>query len=152
MATTPPKAARPKNDPIRQQLSDLLYLIGFEDAELDPLMDICLRAAKANIMTETNQSKMPKGLYHVCAYRAAGEYLRLKLDSGTLTAEQLDALRPELPEFNIKQIKEGEVSTTFAVGDSKDPLEVALTRLNALARWLGNYGAELIPAHRRMQW
>ena len=140
------------HDPIRPQLSDLIYLIGFTDAELDPLMDICLRNAKANILTDINQEEMPAGLHNACACRAAGEYLRIKLDSGTLTAGQLDALQPEAMEYAVKQIKEGEVSTTFAVGDSKDPRESALARLAALAKWLANYGAEMLPAHRRMRW
>jgi len=126
--------------------------LGVEKAELDPLLLFATRPARSKLMKNTNQSELCEGLHDICVFRAAGEYLRMKLDSGTLTAEQLDALQPDALEFAVKQIKEGEVSTTFAVGDSKDPRESALAKLSALALWFGDYGADLFGQFRRMQW
>jgi hypothetical protein len=137
---------------IKPQLVELLQLLGFGDAEESPLLDFVLQSETQAILDATNQDAVPRGLYDVCAWRAAGRFLSLKLSAGQLTAEQLEALHPELLESAVKQLKEGEVTTYFAVSDAKAPQEAVIDRLRALAELLLDYGSGRFARYRRLQW
>jgi hypothetical protein len=140
-----------RKDTLRKDASDLLYLLGFKEAEMHPLFGITLRNVITGLLNATNQAELPQALYGLAARRAAGEFLRLMLTTGQLPEAAL-SLSPEAMETAVKQIKQGEETITFAVAESKSPEEQARARLAELADWLLKPEDDQIAAFRRIVW
>ena len=134
---------RKKTD-LRQDVSDFLYLLGFNEAELDPLIGIAIRMVEEIILNETNQDCLPEGLRMTVIYRAAGQYMFLKKERGQLSEAEEGAA-----EFGIvKRIKEGDTDITYAVHDELTPGQ----RFDAVVKELMGAGEQQVARYRRLIW
>lgn len=131
------------NDPLRQNASDLLYLLGFKEADTDPLFDICLRSAAEHIRNATNQQEIPAGLAMAAARRAAGEYLRLVLASGLSEADMENAVAAA---GAITEIRESEVTVKF------QSVQTVEQKFAALTDWLTAIDQASLIRWRRIAW
>ena len=122
-----------------EEVCRFLKSLGVE-AEEDPLLPFIAAREEERLCNETNQPEVVKGLEQLALYRAAGQYLRLKKDSGQLQAETLTLEMPE------KQIQEGDTQITYAVEAALSPEQ----RLEQLIGFLlGDHAAE-IARYRRL--
>lgn len=125
---------------MRNQTVALLESLGVTCAG-DTLLDFALSAAIQRILSLTNLTGIPAGLAAVTAEMAAGEYLYCKKNAGQLEGFDLEAA--------VKQIKEGDTATTFALGEGSATPE---QRLDSLIDFLrGGHMAEIY-RFRRLIW
>ena len=134
---------RKKTD-LPQEVSDILYLFGFAEAELDPLLEISLQATKEMILNETNQEELPAGLRMATVYRAAGQYLMLKQERGKSGEREAEAAENAL----VKRIKEGDTDITYAVHDELTPNQ----RFDVMVAALQGAGEQQVARYRRIIW
>lgn len=126
---------------MRDQVVEFLTALGVTGAGDDVLLDLVLTAILQRIRNLTNLSTVPDGLEPVAVQMAAGEYLNLKKGSGQLEGFDLEAA--------IKQIQEGDTTTTFAIGEGSSTPE---QRLNGLIDFLINGRMAEIYRFRRLVW
>lgn len=123
---------------------ELLTVIGLPDAAGDPILSIIFETVTESICNKTNQETVPEGLERAGTYRIAGQYLKLKKNSGQLT--ELNGMDFE---GAIKQIQEGDTSISFGVGDGDMTPE---QRLEYIISWLLSYGEEQMYRYRKLVW
>lgn len=126
---------------MRDQVVEFLTALGVTGAGEDVLLDLVLTTVLQRIMNLTNLSTVPDGLEPMAVQMAAGEYLNLKKGSGQLEGFDLEAA--------IKQIQEGDTTTTFAIGEGSSTPE---QRLNGLIDFLINGRMAEIYRFRRLVW
>lgn len=126
---------------MRDQVVELLAALGVTGAGDDVLLDLVLTTVLQRIMNYTNLSTVPDGLEPMAVEMAAGEYLNLKKGSGQLEGFDLEAA--------IKQIQEGDTSTTFAINEGCSTPE---QRLDSLIDFLINGRMMEIYRFRRLVW
>lgn len=126
---------------MRDQVVEFLAALGVTGAGDDVLLDLVLTTVLQRIMNLTNLPTVPDGLEPMAVQMAAGEYLNLKKGSGQLEGFDLEAA--------IKQIQEGDTTTTFAIGEGSSTPE---QRLNGLIDFLINGRMAEIYRFRRLVW
>lgn len=126
---------------MRDQVVALLSALGVTVSAEDSLVDLIIQNVQFRIMNLTNQKDFPDGLTSIAVYMAAGEYLNMKKCSGQLTEFDLEAAE--------KQIKEGDTSITFALGEGSMTPE---QRLNSLIDWMINGRSAELYRYRRLIW
>lgn len=125
-------------DDITKRLSQLGYTATQEDTE----------AITFEIIKSTNYTlnycnivKIPSVINPRLIDRVCGEFLYYKKNSGTLEGFDYDAV--------IKQIKEGDTSITYAVGQGEDTPE---NRFDNFIKSLKSDFDKWITPHRRLRW
>lgn len=126
---------------MRDQVVEFLAALGVTGASDDVLLDLVLTTVLQRIMNLTNLTTIPDELEPMAVQMAAGEYLHLKKGSGQLEGFDLEAA--------IKQIQEGDTTTTFAIGEGSSTPE---QRLNGLIDFLINGRMAEIYRFRRLVW
>lgn len=123
---------------VTKRLASIGYVVTSEDGWL---LDFAIQKTKDSICTRCNIAAVPEALRAVAVDMAAGEFLLNKKASGQLTDFDLDA--------PAKQIKEGDTSVTFAIGEGAMTPE---QRLDALIKQLLTGRAGELAAYRRLTW
>ena len=112
---------------MRDQVVEFLAALGVTGAGEDVLLDLVVSNVQQRIMNLINLSTVPDELEPMAVQMAAGDYLNLKKGSGQIGGFDLEAA--------IKQIQEGDTTTTFAIGEGSSTPE---QRLNGLIDFLIN--------------
>lgn len=127
---------------MKDAVIERLQSAGYTPTDADDwLLDFAIEKARQWVLIGCNLDEIPEGLLPIAIDRAAGEFLLTKKVSGQM--EGIDLQAP------AKQIKEGDTSVTFAVGEG------ALTpeqRLDALIAHLMRGDASQFSAFRRFRW
>lgn len=121
-----------------QRLASIGYTVTATD---DWLLDFAIQKTEDAIRNRCNINDVPEALHGIAVDMAAGEFLLNKKASGQLTGFDLDA--------PAKQIKEGDISITLAIGEGATTPE---QRLDALIRHLTTGRASELLAYRRLVW
>lgn len=108
---------------LRAEVLALLDTLGVDGADTDPLIPYLLGSVCERVCNGINRPEIPDGLRHV----AAGEYLAFCKNAGRLDMDGLDL------DAAVKQLTEGDTSTTYAVGEGsltpEQRLEALIGRL-----------------------
>lgn len=126
-----------------EQAVVLLEALGLTVEVPDPLLDFVTSTVTERIKNETNQTKIPDGLWYLAVEMTVGEYLKLKKNTGQLNAETFDL------DAAIKQIQEGDTNTVFAIGEGSLTPE---QRLDILIDYLINGRVGEFKRYRRLVW
>ena len=126
---------------MRDQVVEFLAALGVTGAGEDVLLDFVVSNVQQRIMNLINLSTVPDELEPMAVQMAAGDYLNLKKGSGQIGGFDLEAA--------IKQIQEGDTTTTFAIGEGSSTPE---QRLNGLIDFLINGRMAEIYRFRRIVW
>lgn len=126
-----------------EKIAAFLLALGLTGAAEDPLLAFVLDNVLFKVRNETGvQPPFPAGLENIAESLAAGEYLRAKKAAGQLALEGVDL------DAAVKQLQEGDTSTTYAVGEGSQTPE---QRLDGLIEALTDRAREL-PRYRRLVW
>lgn len=121
-----------------------LLSFGYECQTADEFLLGFLMTKVANtIKNDCNVSEIPSGLYNIAVDMAVGEFLAAKK---TFTPDDLTGLNLD---YAVKQIDEGDMKTTFAVGEGTQTAE---QRLDAFIVHLLTYGRDQFSCFRRLRW
>ena len=118
----------------------LLAAFGLEVTAEDALLVLICESVAERICNLTNQREVPRGLSHLAAEMAAGEYLYRLYKAGQLSGFDFDAA--------VSSIKEGDTSVSFAV--SEDTTDEG--KLAALIEYLRNGRAAELYRYRKLVW
>lgn len=102
-----------------------------------------LGKARAYICTECSVEEVPEGLFFLCVDRAVGEFLQMKKTFAPGDLAGLDLFSA------VQQLKEGDTTVAFAVGEGTQTDE---QRLEAWIGKLLNGKKELLSCFRRLRW
>lgn len=127
--------------PLRDKVAEFLAALGVTGAADDPLLDLVINQVQLRIENLTNLQELPEGLIGLAVQMAVGEYLRMEKSTGQLTGFDLDAA--------VKQIREGDTTVSFAIGEGSATPE---QRLDALISTLTKAPMEEISRYRRLVW
>ncbi|MGN1013833.1 MAG: hypothetical protein ACI4PM_00590 [Butyricicoccus sp.] len=125
------------------QARELLEALGLPNAEDDPLLMLAYDSVSEQIRNQTNQPDVPEDLQQLAAEMIAGQYMRMKKAAGQLKMESVDLSAA------VKEIKEGDTTVSFAVGEGSQTSEQRLDAL--IARLTADRTRELY-RHRRLEW
>ena len=95
------------------------------------------------IKNDCNVSEIPDGLYNIAVDMVVGDFLLCKK---TFLPDDLTGLDLD---YAIKQIDEGDMKTTFAIGEGTQTAE---QRLDAFIAHLLTYGRDQFSCFRRLRW
>lgn len=126
---------------MRDKVAEFLAALGVTGAADDPLLDLVINQVQLRIENLTNLQELPEGLIGLAVQMAVGEYLRMEKSTGQLTGFDLDAA--------VKQIREGDTTVSFAIGEGSATPE---QRLDALISTLTKAPMEEISRYRRLVW
>lgn len=118
--------------------------IGYEVKESDSSsLTFCVEKVRSTIKNETNLQDVPEELEHIAIDMAVGEFL---LGKKTFTPDDIAGL--DLTGV-VKEIKEGDTTTSFGTGESTQTPE---QRLTTYINYLLNYGKAEFSSFRRLKW
>lgn len=118
--------------------------IGYEVKESDTFsLTFCVEKVTNTIKNETNLSEVPDGLSNIAVDMAVGEFL---LGKKTFAPDDITGL--DLTGV-VKEIKEGDTTTSFGIGESTQTPE---QRLTTYINYLLNYGKAEFSSFRRLKW
>lgn len=127
---------------IRDNVIDRLGQLGYTVTEKDyDHIDFELEKTLNYVMNYCNIAVIPDILDPRITDRVCGDFLYYKKNSGSLDGFNYDAV--------IKQIKEGDTSITYAVGQGEDTPE---NRFDAFVKSLDRGFDKWITPHRRLRW
>lgn len=122
----------------------LLEALGYEQQEGDEaILSFCIGKVESTIKNDINWKEIPEGLMHIAVDMALGEFLLAKK---TFAPDSLTGLDLGV---GIKQLTEGDKSTTFSTGESTLTDE---QRLDAYIERLRTYGRDEFSSFRRIRW
>lgn len=123
---------------------EFLENIGYSTSAADEAaLRFCIENVRSSIKNNIHSKHVPKGLEHVAACRAAGEFLKSKKTFAPNDLTMLDL------ESAVKQIQEGDTNITFAVGSGSLTAE---QRLDHFIAGLLNYGQGELMHYRKLVW
>ena len=118
--------------------------IGYEVKESDSFsLTFCVEKVRSTIKNETNLQDVPEGLGHIAIDMAVGEFL---LEKKTFAPDDIAVL--DLTGV-VKEIKEGDTTTSFGTGESTQTPE---QRLTTYINYLLTYGKAEFSSFRRLKW
>lgn len=127
---------------VRDDVIKRLKQLGYEAVEGDyDQIDFELMKTLNYVMNYCNITTIPEILDHRIIDRVCSDFLYYKKNSGSLEGFNYDAV--------IKQIKEGDTSITYAVGQGEDTPE---NRFDTFVKSLERGFDKWITPHRRMRW
>ena len=121
-------------DDVVKRLESLGYVVVDTDRWL---VEFAIDKTENTIKNGCNVGTIPDGLHHVAVDMACGEFLFAKKGSGQLNDFNVEAA--------VKQIKEGDTSITYAIGDTS-------ITLDGLIKWLIENGKPQFVTYRRFVW
>lgn len=104
-------------------------------------INFIMQKVESEVRTECNLSDIPEGLENVVIDMVVGEFLLNKKSTGSLEGINIDAA--------VKQIKEGDTSITYAIGDGDGTPE---KRLDIFINYLISHGRSSFASYRRLKW
>jgi hypothetical protein len=126
----------------RDQVIDRLRQLGYiADAEDYDQIDFELQKIIDYTLNYCNIQEIPKIIDTRLIERVCGEFLYYQKNSGSLEGFNYDAV--------IKQIKEGDTSITYAVGQGEDTPE---NRFDTFVKHLERGYDKWITPYRRLRW
>lgn len=127
---------------VRQDIIDRLKQLGYTVADTDyEQIDFELQKIINYVINNFTHNNVPEILDPRIIDRVCGDFLYYKKNSGSLDGFNYDAV--------IKQIKEGDTSITYAVGQGDDTPE---NRFDAFVKSLDRGFDKWCAPHRRLQW
>lgn len=127
---------------VRADVIDRLNQLGYTAAEADGRhIDYELEKITNYTLNYCNITTVPAIIEKRLIDRVCGEFLYYKKNSGELEGFNYDAV--------IKQIKEGDTSISYAVGQGENTPE---NRFDAFVKQLERGYDKWIAPHRRMRW
>lgn len=127
---------------VRQDIIDRLAQLGYTATETDNTqIDFELQKTINYVINNFTHKDVPEILEPRIIDRVCGDFLYYKKNSGSLEGFNYDAV--------IKQIKEGDTSITYAVGQGEDTPE---NRFDAFVKSLDRGFDKWCVPHRRLQW
>lgn len=127
---------------VRADVIDRLAQLGYTAVEADGRsIDYELEKITDYTLNYCNITTVPVIIEKRLIDRVCGEFLYYKKNSGELEGFNYDAV--------IKQIKEGDTSITYAVGQGEDTPE---NRFDAFVKQLERGYDKWITPHRRLRW
>ena len=123
-------------------VTERLASFGYDVTENDSwMLEFIIQKVKNSIKADCNIDSIPDGLHEIAVDMVAGEFLLNKKSKGQLEGFDLDTA--------VKQIKEGDTSVTFAIGEGDSTPE---KRLDDLILYLMNYGKGKFASYRCIKW
>lgn len=122
----------------------LLENIGYTATAADePALRFCIESVYSTVKNTIHCKNVPKELEHIVMRRVIGEFLKSKkiFAPNDLTMIDLDCA--------VKQIQEGDINISFAVGSGSLTPE---QRMDNFINSLLNAGQDEIMHYRRLQW
>lgn len=127
---------------VRQDIIDRLEQLGYTATESDSAqIDFELQKIINYVINNFTRKDVPEILDPRIIDRVCSDFLYYKKNSGSLEGFNYDAV--------IKQIKEGDTSITYAVGQGEDTPE---NRFDAFVKSLERGFDKWCTPHRRLQW
>lgn len=127
---------------VRQDIIDRLGQLGYTATESDyAQIDFELQKVINYVINNFTRKDVPEILDPRIIDRVCSDFLFYKKNSGSLNGFNYDAV--------IKQIKEGDTSITYAVGQGEDTPE---NRFDAFVKSLERGFDKWCAPHRRLQW
>ena len=127
---------------VRADVIDRLSQLGYTAVDADgKSIDYELEKITNYTLNYCNITTVPTIIKHRLIDRVCGEFLYYKKNSGELEGFNYDAV--------IKQIKEGDTSITYAVGQGEDTPE---NRFDAFVKQLERGYDKWITPYRRLRW
>ncbi len=127
-----------------EQVKDRLLSFGYVPKEEDEsALLFSIRKVSREIQNDCNAASIPEGLLHIAVDRSVGEFLLAKK---TFSPEGLDGIDLSAA---VKELREGDVSVSFHLGDGSFTAE---QRLDSFIRHLVDYGQAEFSAYRRIKW
>ena len=127
---------------VRQDIIDRLTQLGYTATQTDyAQIDFELQKIINYVINNFTQKDVPEILNPRIIDRVCGEFLYYKKNSGSLEGFNYDAV--------IKQIKEGDTSITYAVGQGEDTPE---NRFDTFVKSLERGFDKWCVPHRRLKW
>ena len=127
---------------VRADVIDRLSQLGYTAVDADSKsIDYELEKITNYTLNYCNITTVPTIIKHRLIDRVCGEFLYYKKNSGELEGFNYDAV--------IKQIKEGDTSITYAVGQGEDTPE---NRFDAFVKQLERGYDKWITPYRRLRW
>lgn len=126
----------------KEMVVDRLSQLGYTVVEADDKqVEFEMTKILNYVLNYCNITTIPDILDYRIVDRICSEFLYYKKNTGSLTGFDYDAV--------IKQIKEGDTSITYAVGQGEDTPE---SRFDAFVRALERGFDKWITPHRRLRW
>ena len=123
-------------------VTERLASFGYDVTENDSwMLEFIIQKVENSIKADCNIDSIPDGLHEIAVDTVAGEFLLNKKSKGQLEGFDLDTA--------VKQIKEGDTSVTFAIGEGDSTPE---KRLDDLILYLMNYGKGKFASYRCIKW
>lgn len=123
-------------------ITERLASFGYDVTENDSwMLEFIIQKVENSIKADCNIDSIPDGLHEIAVDMVVGEFLLNKKSKGQLEGFDLDAA--------VKQIKEGDTSVTFAIGEGDSTPE---KRLDDLILYLMNYGKGKFASYRCIKW
>ena len=127
---------------VREDIINLLKQLGYTVTEVDyDQIDFDLNKTISYVMNYCNITRIPDILDPRIIDRTCGDFLFYKKNSGSLEGFNYDAV--------IKEIKEGDTTIKYAVGQGEDTPE---NRFDTFVKSLDRGFDKWITPHRRLRW
>lgn len=125
-----------------EMVEDRLKMLGYEITDDERAsLPLLIQRVEFEIKNSCNIESVPVGLVPVHVDMVAGEFLFNQMMTGQLKDFDTDAA--------VKQIKEGDTSVTYALGEGSTTPE---QKLNGLIHHLLHHGRSQFVAYRRLSW
>lgn len=125
---------------IEKRLESLGYTLNDSDKWM---IEFMLEKVTNTIKNDCNVSAIPEGLHQIAVDMVCGEFLFAKKQSG-----QLGGFNVELSSAILKQTQSGDTNVVFAF----DGIQTPEQRLDAVIKYLMNYGRGQFASYRRLKW
>ena len=123
-------------------VTERLASFGYDVTENDSwMLEFIIQKVENSIKADCNIDTIPEGLHEIAVDMVVGEFLLNKKSKGQLEGFNLDTA--------VKQIKEGDTSVTFAIGEGDSTPE---KRLDDLILYLMTYGKGKFASYRCIKW
>lgn len=123
-------------------VTERLASFGYDVTENDSwMLEFIIQKVGYSIKADCNIDSIPDGLHEIAVDMVVGEFLLNKKSKGQLEGFELDTA--------VKQIKEGDTSVTFAIGEGDSTPE---KRLDNLIQFLMTYGKGKFASYRCVKW
>ena len=127
-------------DAVKKRLQSLGYEVKAED---EFALTFCVEKVRSTIKNEINWKDVPEGLEHIAIDMACGEFLNAKR---TFAPDDLEVIDLDAA---VKEIKTGDTTTVFSIGEGSQTDE---QRLSAFINHLLTYGLSEFNSFRRIRW
>lgn len=127
-----------------ETVKNRLKSFGYEvKADDEFALTFYVEKVRSTIKNEINWQDVPEGLEHIAVDMAVGEFLLFKKTMSPDDLTNLDLTAA------VKEIKEGDTTISFAIGEGSLTAE---QRLTTYINYLLSYGKDEFNSFRRLRW